>query len=236
MGERQEPQLDEFYEIEDRIIDDDGICRCYASTGERFNREGYELSKDKFRYLHYFCTGYFLYNRGRYRDESEDMPFPKWAIRALYDSFTRYNEESNTRPDPSLERAFGVAPIDVAKRKRQMATHGKRYFFDILNAARMYCDLKIVDAAHVAWKVLENAKEERPWRYGNLRASQKSLLDNYYREFPQYEFIRWVADNAAEDSKSGPFEDHQKDFIDWIDTTLPDVGVFIKRKMRLKKS
>lgn len=235
MGEEQEQQ-EEFYEIEDRIIDEDGICRCFYNTNERFSKEGYEQSKDKFRYLHYFCTGYVHYNRGRLRDAADDMPFPKWAINALFESFQRYNEESNTRPDPSLDRAFGVTPIDVAKRKRQMARWGKGYFFDILNAARMYCDLKITDAAHVAWKVLENVRKEQPWRYGNLRASQKSLLDNYYREFPQAVFIRWVADNAAEDSKSGPFEDHQKDFIDWIDTTLPDVGVFIKRKMRLKKS
>jgi hypothetical protein len=36
--------------------------------------------------------------------------------------------------------------------------------------------------------------------------------------------------------KIGEYQEHQKDFIDWIDTTLPDVGAFIKRKMRLKMS
>ena len=221
--------------VDNKVLDEDGICRTLYPAKIRFTYEGFQKCRDKFRYLENYVDGYYHYNREKFdNDLGGEIPFAKWAIRMLAHAFYDYNRQRNTEIMPSLEKSFGIEPFDANKRKKEFAAQAKLYYFSELNMIRMYCKLKLVDASHAAWKLLQHDLVKNPWRFYKFKASHKSLLDAYYREYPQEVFIQWVAETALEYSDYGPFEEMQKDYLAWITEEVPEVGAYIRRKMKSK--
>lgn len=94
--------------------------------------------------------------------------------------------------------------------------------------------MNIKDAATATWKIVYWYEENNPGMFYKFNASPESMLDAYYRAYPQHEFIQWV----VKESQSGKGESKRgaEYWMDWLEKKVPEASTFIKRKMRLKKA
>jgi hypothetical protein len=134
--------------------------------------------------------------------------------------------------DATLNDAFGVSSEGKQETIRKLYARSKDVFYLWVNRIRMHFGLNIKDAATATWKVIGYLREVRPDLFYNFNSSIESMLDAYYRAYPQHEFIQWVI-KESQTENNGVFG--AEDCMYFLERNVPDAATFIKRKMRLKK-
>lgn len=211
----------------------------YDDFPDTFNASEYQKAENKFHFLaeyfRWFQSCSVDYFEGSTVDSDDMVPVPKWAFKAVAEAFWRHHKlvEVEHNLDSTLDDAFGVIKQGKQESIKKLYARNKEEYFRWLNRIRMHFGLNIKDAATATWKVIVFLKEVRPGSFYNFNASPESMLDSYYREFPQQVFIQWVVRESQ--STQIRFCDDRY-WMEFIERIAPDAATFIKRKMKLKVS
>lgn len=134
--------------------------------------------------------------------------------------------------DFTLDDAFGISGESKQEKMRQLYARNRDIFFMWVNRIRMCYDLNVKDSLTATWKIVDWHKAENPGVFYNFNSSPESMLDAYYRAYPQHAFIQWV-----EQSQRKKATERCADFwMEWLEKRVPEAAVYIKRKIKLKKS
>lgn len=212
---------------------DEGICTRYYN-GCTGSYEDYLQAKNKYVFVTDFFRSYLSCNAENLEDCSNGtVSVPKWAFKAVADAFERHFwlREIEYELDFTLDDAFGISGESKQEKIRKLHARNKDIFFTWVNRLRMCFGLNVKDSLTATWKIVDWYKRERPELFFNFNASPESMLDAYYRTYPQHAFIQWV----VEQSQLKDTEELSADFwMEWFEKRLPEAASFIKRKMKQK--
>lgn len=217
-----------------REVNEDGICKHYFDENP-YSDEEYNKAKDKFMFLSTYFRSYISCNADRFADSgSGAIEVPKWAFMAIGEGFEKHFQlrEVEHNLDATLDDAFGINVEGKQETIRKLYARNKNMFCMWVNRIRMSFGLNVKDAATATWKVVAYFKEEHPGFFYNFNASQESMLDAYYRAYPQHVFIQWVVEQSQRKNAAERGADF---WMDWFEKRVPEAAAFIKRKIKHKK-
>lgn len=218
-----------------REVNEDGICKHFFEESQ-LSESDYHEAENKFLILTSFFRSFLNCNPDYLKDcSSGTVPVPKWVFKAVAEAFEYHFQKKEMEHELSftLDDAFGLSDEDKQETIKKLYSRNRQAFYFDVNSIRMYFGLKIKDAATAAWKILEWRKVKNPWVFYNFTASMETLLDAYYRKYPQQEFFQWIAQRPQSDE---PFEARRDNHLIWIEKRVPEAATYIKRKMRLKNT
>jgi len=213
-----------------RDIGEDGFCRHFFEDIEehekiyRENGEGFLILSGLFR-------SYLKCNPGLFDDSSGMVPVPKWALKIVAEAFEKHYQKKEVEHDlnVTLDDVFGISGENKQETMRKLYARNKEIYFRWLNRVRMYFGLNIKDAATATGKIVEWYKNDYPGMFFNFNASKETMLDAYYRAYPQHEFIQWVAKESKSEQSFEQLRDHWQA---WLEKRVPEAATYIKRKMK----
>lgn len=216
-----------------REVNDDGVCKHYFDD-DPYSDELYQKSEDKFLFMSGFFRSYMTCNTDNLADCSNgSIAVPKWAFKAVAEGFERHFQlrEVEHDLDATLDDAFGISGESKQETIRKLYARNKHVFFMWVNRIRMCFGLNVKDSLTATWKIVDWYKAENPGLFYNFNASPESMLDAYYRAYPQHAFIQWV----VEQSQRKKAAERGADFwLEWLEKRIPDAATYIKRKTRQK--
>ena len=215
-----------------RDITEEGLCSYFSSecVGDY---EEYQKAEDKYLYVTGFFRSYLQCNAENLEDcSSGSVTVPKWAFKAVAEAFEYYfqRREMEHDLDTTLDDAFGRIE-NKQETIRKLHARYKDIFFMWVNRIRMQFGLNVKDATTAAWKIVAYEKEKHPVFFYNFNASPESMLDAYYRAYPQHVFIQWVVEQSQRKNAAK----YNADFwMDHLKKQVPEAATYIKRKMKQK--
>jgi hypothetical protein len=219
-----------------REVNEDGVCKHFFDDAEPFSDEQYQKADDKFLFVSGFFRSYLSCNADCLTDcANGSIAVPKWAFKAAAEGFERHFQlrEVDHDLDATLDDAFGISGESKQDKMRKLYARNKDIFFMWANRIRMCYGLNVKDALTATWKIVDWYKTENPGLFYNFNASPESMLDAYYRAYPQHLFIQWVVEQSQRKNAAERGADF---WMDWFEKRVPETSTYIKRKMRLKKA